>query len=160
MLPYKTIVCPTDFSRPSFEALKEGNDLALHFSSTLYVVHVVPPLPPITPPMAQVPHTLPEMSVNAERYRQELVESSEKALEEVLERKTDRERIGMYPLVLEGHVAEEIVRVAQDKDADLIVMGTHGETGWRRMVFGSVAEKVIRSSPLPVLTVPPREQEE
>ena len=52
-----------------------------------------------------------------------------------------------------GHPAETIVRVAQERAADLIVMGTHGRTGLQHVLLGSVAEKVVRLAPCPVLTV-------
>lgn len=55
--------------------------------------------------------------------------------------------------VTAGHPAETIVRVAQERSADLIVMGTHGRTGLQRALLGSVAEKVVRLAPCPVLTV-------
>jgi nucleotide-binding universal stress UspA family protein len=58
--------------------------------------------------------------------------------------------------VREGHPATETVRVAQEVGADLIVMGTHGRTGFQRFVLGSVTETVLRRAPCPVLTVPPR----
>ena len=56
-----------------------------------------------------------------------------------------------------GDAAEEIVRLAKTEAANLIVIATHGLTGWRHLVFGSVAEKVIRLSDQPVLVIPPHE---
>jgi nucleotide-binding universal stress UspA family protein len=59
---------------------------------------------------------------------------------------------------MEGNVPETILKTAGEKEADLIVMGTHGLTGWRRLIFGSVTERVLRSAPCPVLAVPPAGQ--
>lgn len=56
-------------------------------------------------------------------------------------------------IVGHGDVADEIVRIAETEKADLIVTATHGTTGWRRFVFGSVAEKVVRLAKCPVLTI-------
>jgi nucleotide-binding universal stress UspA family protein len=55
-----------------------------------------------------------------------------------------------------GYPAEVILSVAEERNCDLIVMGTHGRAGWDRIVFGSVAEKVVKAARVPVLTVPPR----
>ena len=65
-------------------------------------------------------------------------------------------------LVVHGSVGGEIVNVAEKENIDIIVMATHGSTGWQRFVFGSVAEKVMRMAPCPVLSiqVPPLEAEE
>ena len=62
-------------------------------------------------------------------------------------------------LVLSGYPAEEILRAAEKHHADIIVMGTHGRTGIDRIIFGSVAEKVVTAAPCPVLTVKPRPTE-
>lgn len=61
--------------------------------------------------------------------------------------------LNVVPEVAEGTPFEEIVRFARDKDIDLIVMGTHGHTGLAHLFLGSVAEKVVRRAPCPVLTV-------
>jgi nucleotide-binding universal stress UspA family protein len=58
--------------------------------------------------------------------------------------------------VLEGNVAAEIARTAQDRGADLLVMGTHGRSGFERLMLGSVTEKMLRKAPCPMLTVPPQ----
>jgi universal stress protein A len=55
--------------------------------------------------------------------------------------------------VTTGRAAEEILRIAAAEHMDLIVIASHGESGWRRLVFGSVAEKVVRHAPCPVLTI-------
>ena len=60
-----------------------------------------------------------------------------------------------------GEAAPEILRIAQEEHVDLIVIASHGETGWRRLVHGSVAEKIVRQAPCPVLTImaPPAPEE-
>jgi nucleotide-binding universal stress UspA family protein len=64
-------------------------------------------------------------------------------------------------LVLHGNVGGEIVNVVKSENVDVIVMATHGSSGWQRFLFGSVAEKVIRMAPCPVLSIqfPPEEGE-
>ena len=76
-----------------------------------------------------------------------------------------KERIpGKVPsrsMILTGSPSGEIARVAEDEGVDLVVIATHGLTGWRRFVFGSVAERVVRTASCPVLTLPaPKKSEE
>jgi nucleotide-binding universal stress UspA family protein len=64
------------------------------------------------------------------------------------------EALKMRKLVLTGNPGDEIARTAEEEGVDLIVIATHGLTGWRRFISGSVAEKVVRLSSCPVLTIP------
>jgi universal stress protein A len=61
--------------------------------------------------------------------------------------------VGTRDLVSTGEAAPEILRIAQQEHVDLIVIASHGRTGWRRLVHGSVAEKVVRQATCPVLTI-------
>ena len=61
--------------------------------------------------------------------------------------------VPMTPLVRRGRAAEEIAGTAEDHDVDLIVMATHGYSGWKKLLLGSVTEKVVRMAPVPVLTI-------
>jgi nucleotide-binding universal stress UspA family protein len=65
-------------------------------------------------------------------------------------------------LVLHGNISDEIIKLAEHENVDVIIIATHGLTGWRKFLFGSVAEKVIRMAPCPVLSmqVPSEETEE
>lgn len=146
MLPFKKILCPTDFSEPSYEALKVANELALHFSSELLVVHVVAPVP-VVPAAPTVPVTF-----NVPEYQQELEISSKKMLEDLVKKRV-AEKICARTMVVLGDPADQIVKIANEEKVDLIVIATHGQTGWRRFVFGSVTEKVVRLTPQPVLTI-------
>jgi nucleotide-binding universal stress UspA family protein len=142
MLPFKRILCPTDFSESSYEALKAADELALHFSAELYLVHVVAPVP-----IAEAP-----TSFNVPSYQQELTQSAERSLQEVIEQRVAKE-LEVRPIVALGYAADEIARIAEAEQVDLIVTATHGTTGWRRFIFGSVAERVVRLASCPVLTV-------
>lgn len=154
MLPFKKILSPTDFSELSYEAMKAANELALHFSAELYVVHVVPPIP-----TANVPAPTSPSSFHISSYRQELEESSKKSLDEIVKQQISKE-VRAHPIVLEGDASYQIVRIAEEENVDLIVIATHGETGWRRLVLGSVAEKVGRLAPCAVLTIHAPHKEE
>jgi len=152
MIPFKKIVCPTDFSEPSYEALKAANELAVYFRAELVVVHVVPPIPTTS----VAPPTEPG-GWDISGYRRQLDESSRRSLDEVVKERVAPE-VQVRPMVVEGDAAYQIVKIAEEEGADLVVIATHGHTGLRHLVFGSVAEKVVRLAPCPVLTIhPPRQ---
>ena len=141
MLPFKKILCPTDFSEASYEALKAANELALHFSAELYLIHIVSPIVPASPDFA--PSVLPLAEMEA---------SAEKSLQEVAQQRVSK-GLNVRQIIVLGEAADEIIRVSEQEKVDLIVIATHGQTGWRHFVFGSVAEKVVRLAPCPVLTI-------
>ena len=151
MLPFKRILCPTDFSEPAFTALKHAEELARHFAAELIVAHVIPPLPS--------PHAFPDpqasFNFDVPLFQQELALKAEQMLKELV----SHHKVGTRDLVTTGDPAPEILRIAQEEHVDLIVIASHGLTGWRRLVYGSVAEKVVRQAPCPVLTIvaPPEE---
>ena len=148
MLPFRKILCPTDFSEPSYKALKAANELALHFSAALVLVHVVP--------------LVIDIPTSADFYIPSDVKTAQarakKALQEVVEKRIS-EKVRIRTNVVVGDPGDEIVTTAAGENADIIVIATHGLTGWRRLIFGSVAEKVVRLAPCPVLTIqsPPKE---
>jgi nucleotide-binding universal stress UspA family protein len=153
MLPFKKILCPTDFSEPSFTALKRAEELARHFAAELIVAHVIPPVPG--------PHSFPDpqadFNFDVPLYQQELAVRAEQMLKDLV----SHHKVETRDLVTTGEAAPEILRIAQEEHVDLIVIASHGLTGWRRLVFGSVAEKVVRQATCPVLTiaVPPEAEQ-
>jgi universal stress protein A len=146
VLPFKRILCPTDFSEASYEALRAAVELARHFSSELLIVHVVLPVP-LVAGAPQVPGNF-DVSV----YERELEANSKEALEEVRMRRVPKD-LPARTLLGFGAAADAIVDIAGKEKADLIVIATHGQTGWRRFLFGSVAEKVVRLASHAVLVV-------
>lgn len=146
MLPVKQILCSTDFSPPSLAAMSTASELAQHFGAELLALHVVPFAPPLPPDMAVV--------VSSDFYPsdRERAATALKRLEGVIQPFVDK-GIRVRGEVRMGHAAHEIVDAADELDVDMIVIGTHGETGWRRLAFGSVAESVVRLAQRPVLTV-------
>jgi nucleotide-binding universal stress UspA family protein len=148
VIAFKKILCPTDFSQPSFEALKTAADLAQHFGAELWVMHVIPLVPPPTP---AVDSTF-GMSFDLPLYQQELAASSEKSLKDLVQQRVPQ-GLNAHAVSIPGDPAQEIIRTAEDQKVDLIVIATHGHTGWGRFIFGSVAEKVVRLAPCPVLTI-------
>ena len=150
MLPLKRILCPTDFSEPSFDALKIAVELARHFGAALNVIHVVPPVPVHSP----YPDPPLASSFEVDLYQQELALHGEKALQSLVGRMVSQD-IPTLAMVLTGEAAPEIVAFAAKEHIDLIVIATHGLTGWRHFITGSVTEKVVRQAPCAVLTIRP-----
>jgi nucleotide-binding universal stress UspA family protein len=144
MIPVRVIFCPTDFSEPSRAALQAATELAAHFGSEICLAHVVPVIPTL-PPDPNYVFKVPE-------YERLLHADAEKNLR-TLSEEMIKQNVPVRTIVGHGPAAEEIVRLAGQESADIIVISTHGSTGWRHFVFGSVAEKVVRLAPCPVLTI-------
>jgi nucleotide-binding universal stress UspA family protein len=153
VLPFKRILSPTDFSEPSYEAVKAANELAVHFSAELTLIHVVSPVPTIPSPEAA-------SGFDVLSYQQQMGVYAKRSLDQVVKERISEE-VEVSTMVKLGSAAEQIVNTAATEKCDLIVIATHGLTGWRRFVFGSVAEKVVRFAQCPVLTIQqPQETEE
>jgi nucleotide-binding universal stress UspA family protein len=144
VLPIKRILCPTDFSEPAGSCAQAASELAQHFDAELLLVNVVPAVPTL-PPDPNYVFKIPE-------YEQYLHVDAEKHLRQVREQLVAR-NVKVSTIVGHGPAAEEIVLIAKKEGVDLIVIATHGSTGLERLVFGSVAEKVVRLAECPVLTV-------
>lgn len=142
MIQLRKVLCPIDLSVGSREALLRAAEIAAKNSSELVVVHVFEP--PIW-------LGLPNAQVAAEGIQQ-LVESEYSTLEDALAEAHTLGVSNVTSRMLSGSTAEAIVEEARnDPSIDLIVMGTHGRTGLRHMVLGSVAETVVRLAPCDVL---------
>lgn len=138
MLPIHTILHPTDFSERSEHALQLASALARDYGARLVVLHVATP-PTIVYGEGILP---PEPEILFQEARDHLNRL------EVSDAKIRAER--RFEV---GDPATEVLRVAQEINANLIVMGTHGRTGLGRLLMGSVAEQVVRRASCPVLTV-------
>ncbi len=133
----KTILFPTDFSTASDAALSHAETLAKQAGATLLIVHVEEP--PLAYGGGELYYGLPEP--NSERIQ--------KMLEDV---KPSDPAVPFEHRLTMGDPAAEVVRIAEEESAEMIVMGTHGRTGLTRLLMGSVAEAIVRRSPCPVLT--------
>lgn len=145
MLPVKKILCPTDFSEPSYAALKVADEMATHFKAELILVHVVTPIPVI--PVHDDPS-----GFNLPMYEKEMEVSARKSIRQVAEERISKE-IRRQCIVIQGDPAGRIVQIAEEETVDIIIIATHGLTGWRKFMFGSVTEKVIRMATCPVLSI-------
>lgn len=145
----KKILCPTDFSDYSYEALDYAKDIAKTYNSKLYVLHVI--FEPAEYTGFYVPHISfdkikSEIEIGAKKYIDEMRETKLRGVENV------------ETIIIFGLPDEEIVKFATDKDIDLIVIGSAGKRGIEKFVFGSTAEKVVKKSPCPVLCVKMRNE--
>jgi nucleotide-binding universal stress UspA family protein len=151
-LDTKRILCPVDFSEFSHRALERAVRLADWFDAEVVALHVVPLLTPPGPGLPYFPVPLQatkEQDAQAERDLKDLMAP-------FLE-----ERVTIETRVRRGDVWREIMAEAEGLPADLVVMGTHGRSGFEHLLLGSVTEKVVRRATCPVLTVgnvpaPPR----
>jgi nucleotide-binding universal stress UspA family protein len=148
MTPFKKILVPTDFSKHSTEALAAAADLSRRYEASVTLAYVFEPVTYALPEghMLQSPPQIEELqTVFEERLVQ--AEADAKAAG----------ALGVTSKLLTGPVAAEITDFAEAGGFDLVVMGTHGRTGLRHLMLGSVAEKVVRTAPCAVLTVRVRE---
>ena len=135
-MPANTIVFPTDFSTASDAALVHAAALARQSGSRLLIVHVEEP--PLAYGGGELYYGLPEP--NSERIL--------KMLEDV---KPSDPSVPYTHRLTMGDPAGEVVRIAEDEGAEMIIIGTHGRTGMTRLLMGSVAEAIVRRAPCPVL---------
>jgi nucleotide-binding universal stress UspA family protein len=141
------ILCATDFSRPSLAALEVAAALAQAHHAELLLLHVVPSLYPVCAGGATGMDPQPDVTEGELRgYREEM-------RAKLLQLKIPDAKVGLEHVLREGDVAAGILRAAQEKACDLIVMGTHGQTASEHALMGSVAEEVARKAPCPVLTL-------
>jgi nucleotide-binding universal stress UspA family protein len=144
MIALKRILVPTDFSEASEAALRYGRALAEAFDASLDVLNVMED-PFLFAPTAEgyvpPPHFYEEMETATRDRLYKLLTDAE------------REKFRAKLVTKKGSPFVEIVRYAKANDIDLIVMGTHGRGAIAHMLMGSVAEKVVRKAPCPVLTV-------
>jgi nucleotide-binding universal stress UspA family protein len=145
MVSLKTILVATDFSEPSEVAVRYGRALADAFGSTLHVLHVVPDAMAL--PWAAMADGLAMADVQRQWERE--------AHERLHALVPDAEHAGMRLQVVTraGDPVRQITMYSAEKAVDLIVLGTHGRGPVAHMLMGSVAERVVRTAPGPVLTV-------
>jgi nucleotide-binding universal stress UspA family protein len=158
---FEVIVVPLDGSELAEEALAKGAELAGKLNSRLILVQAVDSL---AQRMAQAPAVLEAPSAAAASIEiiQEALDAEKEAGEKYLASKREQTVAGglaaVEAYVGEGPASEVILKLVEDKGASLIVMSTHGRGGLGRLVFGSVADAVLRHSMVPVLLI--RSQQE
>ncbi|GAC1561235.1 MAG: universal stress protein [Polyangiales bacterium] len=147
MLVLRTLLVPVDFSETAEHALEAALDLARAVSAKVHVVHVY-----------QIPvYGFPDGAfIAGPEVATRISEASQHGLDALVERHRAR-GIELGSVLRTGAAHEEIVACARDLGADMIVMGTHGRGAIAHALLGSVTERVVRISPVPVLTIRHRE---
>jgi nucleotide-binding universal stress UspA family protein len=147
-MTWKTILVPHDFSTSANHATAIARDEAKLHGGTLVLLHVIELPYQLNPDVVIVPPTAGS-PVSIKEYA---IESAEAHLQDLVERLA-KDGVTARGVVVIGATVDEINRAVDKEHADLIVMGTHGRTGFRHLVAGSVAERIVRSSKVPVLTI-------
>jgi nucleotide-binding universal stress UspA family protein len=144
MLPPKVVVAALEFTEHSVTTLEAAEEFGRHFGAQVCLVHVVPALPDLPS----------EVSIFSERqYEDSLHAQAEKKLASMAEKLTAGGVAATYKVGTANDAGMEIIRLAEQNHGDLIVIGTHGASAWHEMAFGTVVEKVVRLSNIPVLVV-------
>jgi nucleotide-binding universal stress UspA family protein len=145
MTPFTKILVPTDFSEGAEAAMRIASDLSFRFAIPMTLVYVFEP----------TDYPLPNgFVVFTSQQVQHVTEEIERRLAQA--RRSALDAGGAHSVTtrhLQGWAAGEITQFAKEGGFDLIVMGTHGRSGLKHLLLGSVAEHVVRTAPCPVLTV-------
>jgi nucleotide-binding universal stress UspA family protein len=150
MVALKNILVATDFSEPSGVALNYGRDLARSYNARLHVLHVVEDV--LLRYSPEVGYAMPQMQKDLENVAWRDLNA--------LITDDDRRTLAVHPVVTTGvNIAEAIAQYASENAIYLIVSGTHGRGPVKHFLMGSVAERVVRIAPCPVLTVRAHERD-
>ena len=144
MKRFERILLAVDFSDYSEVACEYALTLAKSFNSSLQVLHVINE--PVDLRGFYVPH------ISFEQLEQEIETGAVKMLETFCNENL-KGFTAFTTAVVTGVPYEEIIRVAAEQESSLIIIGTHGRTGLDHLIFGSTAERVVRSAPCPVMTI-------
>ena len=147
MADIKKILCAVDFSEYSPIVADYAGMMAKCSGAKVLVLYVAPSL------SQYVGFHVPPSSI--ESFVGEIVTGAEDTMNAFVKEHFDQ--LDVEGKVVTGYPAEEILGIAEDEKCDMVVMGTHGRKGIDRILFGSVAEKVVKSSLAPVLTVRPKD---
>ena len=144
MMPPKLILAPIDFSDASRAALDVAVDMASRFGAELLLVYVVPAIPDLPK----------DVSIFKEgEYDKSLENKDAQRLKDLAATMAQKNVKVRTELGSGNDVGMELIRIAENEHADLIVIATHGMTGWREFAFGTVAEKVVKQADCPVLVL-------
>lgn len=147
MKPIKKIICALDLSQHSSLVAEYAVMMAKNFDAEVLAVYAAPAL------TQYVGFHVPPSSI--ENFVGEIVAGAEKTMQDFVAEHF--QGVKAEGKVVNGYAAEEILHLAETSGSDLIIMGTHGRKGIDRILFGSVAEKIVKSSPVPVMTIRPKE---
>jgi len=142
MLPPKLILVPIDFSDPSRAALDVAADMASRLGAELLLVHVMPAIEDLPSSVSIFKEKKYDESLN-EKAGQQLNQLAAELAKKNVKARTE--------LGTANDVGMELIRISEREHVDMIVIATHGMTGWRKIAYGSVSEKVLKEAECPVL---------
>lgn len=148
MFPFKKILCPTDFSEPSLCGLQMAQAMADAAETEIIVINVHKPIPQLPTPRLEAS----DVTFDISAYQQEVAANAREALAKLGD-SVFNDETALRLEVRMGRPADEILRFAEEEDVDAILIATHGRTGLAHIMFGSVAEKVVRRAKCPVMTI-------
>jgi len=148
MLPLKRLLCPTDFSPDAHSAIRVANEMALYFAADLTLVHVVPPTVNSVWPVDGYRVS----PVGVDPTPQDTLRNAQESLSEEAHDYVSLD-VALTLEVLQGDPADEILDFAAKAGTEMVVMATHGHSRLRNAILGSTAEKIVRLSPCPVITL-------
>ena len=141
----RRILHPSDFSAASNAAFKKAIEMAKASRAELLIVHVINPIIPVAGEGYVSPKMYEDLAASTRAW-------ARKQLDRLLV-KAKKSGVRGKGVLAEGAAHEQIARIAKTKRADLVVMGTHGRSGFAKLFLGSVAGRVVTAAPCPVLTV-------
>ena len=144
----KTLLVPTDFSQNSTRAVQYAKTLSQIFHSKVILLHVI--IPVAAPDLVYGPMAWDEGKA---------IQASKKRLEKCVEEAKFEKSIPVQTLVKMGHPTQVITELSKSLKVDMLIISTHGHTGLKHLLLGSVVERVIRHAPCPVLVVREKEHE-
>lgn len=144
------ILVPIDFSSSSENALRQALALARAFDAEIDTLHVWEPSPYVSP--TSLVWLRGEQRSFWDHMKRELEEELEKTVTRVLDEE-ETDAVLVNSRVVSGYTSESILSAIADEGYDLVVMGTHGRTGLSHVLLGSVAERIVRVAPCPVMTI-------
>ncbi len=151
MAEYNKILFPVDLEGVSDSLVEHVLTIASKFSAELHVLYVARAFDPFV--------GYPYSGALLQNAEEETIKASRQSLERFCEKHlSDYPKLKMYTAT--GHTAREILQYIDDNDIDMVVMSTHGRRGLDRVIFGSVAQRVVQSSPVPVFTMKPQDGSE
>ena len=150
---YKHVLFCTDFSENSDHAFEYAYGIAKRDEGTLYILHVI-----LTNPYQEYADIYLD-SITSEKIQKDIEKELNRDYREHYVKKIE-EGVAFEIVTRSGREDEQIIKFAQEKHVDLIVIGTHGRTGIEHVFFGSVAEKTLRHSPFPVYIIPCKKKAE
>jgi universal stress protein A len=140
---FSRILAPTDFSPNSDQAINYAIHLARRLGAKLTLLHIVPEPSALDYPMG---------GISTEEIRARQREAEERLADQLARAKLVYHEVDTVQRTA-LHPRDEIVRAVTDLSADLVVISTHGYTGWKHLLFGSDAEKIVEHAPCPILVV-------